>query len=352
MVNSPYQQNSLSTTSVNMQHRSTEKMYSLVKRLTSNPRDRAEALATLSIQRENYPDLAPCLWYSPATITALLSEVISIYPYLATNNLNIPLSNRVCNVLALFQCVAGHDETRQAFVRANIPIYLFPFLHQTSSSREAEYFKLTSLGIIGSLVKTEQPEIIEYLLQADFVPLCLRILKFSQEISRTVAAFIIQKILSDQKGKDFIVKNKEKIATVLKVLNRAVTDLYRDFSVRLSKHVIGSYNILLNTPEIKKTIAELFPEELFIMQTPPTADESFNTLIKNLKALTTEPQQIELSQPQQQFVQHQIQQPQHQQQQTFQHQIQQPHKIQIQPNNRQQPSIQRGSARLNITYKK
>ena len=324
---------------VMMQHRNNDKMYGLVKRLTQSPKERAEALQILSVQREQIPELAPCLWYSPATITALLSEVISIYPYLATNNLNIPLSNRVCNVLALFQCVAGHDETRQPFVRANIPIYLFPFLHQNSSSREAEYFKLTSLGIIGSLVKTEQPEIVEYLLQADFVPLCLRILKFSQEISRTVAAFIIQKILSDQGGKDFIVKNKERVITVLKVLNRVVTDLSRDFSPRLSKHVTGSYNILLDCPEIQKIIASLLTDDIIKNQISPSADDTFNNLISRLKLLAEKPDRPP--------------------QQSFQIQMQTHHNpnpptlnIQIPQNKNRQPTIQRGSAKINISYKK
>lgn len=284
---SPYMQGSMmSTTGVNIQHRNNEKMIGLVKRLTASPKERSEALQILSVQREQIPDLAPCLWYSPATITALLSEVISIYPYLATNNLNIPLSNRVCNVLALFQCVAGHDETRGPFVRANIPIYLFPFLHQTSTSREAEYFKLTSLGIIGSLVKTEQPDIVEYLLQADFVPLCLRILKFSQEISRTVAAFIIQKILSDKGGCDYICKNHERIDTVLKVLNRVVADLCRDFSIRLSKHVTGSYQILLKKRENQATIASLLTDDIKNAQPPPTCDEPFKELLTSLKNIS------------------------------------------------------------------
>jgi CCR4-NOT transcription complex subunit 9 len=284
---SPYMmQGNMPTMGVTLQHKSTDKMIAHVKRLTQSPKDRAEALQILSVRREQIPDLAPCLWYSPATITALLSEVISIYPYLATNNLNIPLSNRVCNVLALFQCVAGHDETRGPFVRANIPIYLFPFLHQTSTSREAEYFKLTSLGIIGSLVKTEQPDIVEYLLQADFVPLCLRILKFSQEISRTVAAFIIQKILSDAGGRQYIISNKERIDTVLKVLNRVVNDLCRDFSVRLSKHVTGSYQILLKIPEIQPTIANLLTEEIKNATPPPTCDENFKDLITSLQNIS------------------------------------------------------------------
>lgn len=36
---------------------------------------------------------------------------------------------------------------------AHIPLYLYPFLNTTSKSRPFEYLRLTSLGVIGALVK-------------------------------------------------------------------------------------------------------------------------------------------------------------------------------------------------------
>jgi hypothetical protein len=88
-----------------------EQVYALVKRLTSSPIERSDALHTLSVHREQIPDLAVLLWESPATITALLAEILSIYPHLvsastsstAPTSLNSKLAARVCNVLALFQ---------------------------------------------------------------------------------------------------------------------------------------------------------------------------------------------------------------------------------------------------------
>ena len=61
-------------------------------------------------------------------------------------------SNRVCNALALLQCVASHPETRSAFLLAHIPLYLYPFLHTVSKTRPFEYLRLTSLGVIGKLI--------------------------------------------------------------------------------------------------------------------------------------------------------------------------------------------------------
>ena len=130
-----------------------------------SPSERSDALHALSVQREQIQDLGVLLWESPGTMTALLSEILSIYPHLAVMSqssnsvpptLNNKLATRVCHVLALFQCVAGHEKTRKPFINANMPMYLFPFLHSVNHSRECEFFKLTSLGIIGSLVNVDQ----------------------------------------------------------------------------------------------------------------------------------------------------------------------------------------------------
>lgn len=62
-------------------------------------------------------------------------------------------SNRVCNALALLQCLASHPETRNEFLKANIPLYLYTFLNTNNRTRPFEYLRLTSLGVIGALVK-------------------------------------------------------------------------------------------------------------------------------------------------------------------------------------------------------
>ena len=106
-------------------------------------------------------------------MTALLQEIISVYPLLNPSQLTAAASNRVCNALALLQCVASHNETRTLFLNgmwqlyfsttnrlltrslplAHIPLFLYPFLNTTSKTRPFEYLRLTSLGVIGALVK-------------------------------------------------------------------------------------------------------------------------------------------------------------------------------------------------------
>lgn len=167
-----------------------------------------------SKKREVVHDLAPMLWNSFGTTAALLQEIINIYPAINPATLTAHQSNRyfngefnyfsltcllestlktmlfplfvlfetiesrlktcgfqlnilmslfytflffrVCNALALLQCVASHPETRSQFLLAHVPLFLYPFLHTVSKTRPFEYLRLTSLGVIGALVKVFQ----------------------------------------------------------------------------------------------------------------------------------------------------------------------------------------------------
>ena len=60
--------------------------------------------------------MAPILWHSFGVIPALLQEIVSIYPLLSPPSLTAHASNRVCNALALLQCVASHPDTRAQFL--------------------------------------------------------------------------------------------------------------------------------------------------------------------------------------------------------------------------------------------
>lgn len=98
-----------------------------------NVNTREAALLELSKKREQVPELALILWHSfgmsqsrpfengttnekAGVMTSLLQEIISVYPLLNPSQLTAAASNRVCNALALLQCVASHSETRGLFL--------------------------------------------------------------------------------------------------------------------------------------------------------------------------------------------------------------------------------------------
>ena len=149
-----------------------KKTYQWISEL-SNAETRENALQELSKKREVVPDLATMLWHTFGGIAAILQEIITVYPTISLSTLTAHHSNRVCNALALLQCVASHPETRKEFLSANIHLYLYPFLETTSTTsktRPVEYLRLTSLGVIGALVKTDDPKVIDSLLSTEIIP--------------------------------------------------------------------------------------------------------------------------------------------------------------------------------------
>ena len=102
---------------------------------------RERALEELSHKRESLTDLALYIWYSTGTVATLLQEIINTYQFLAPPKLTVNRSNRACSVLALFQCIAAHPETRLPFLKAQIPIFLYPVLNNLNKSKCYEYIR-------------------------------------------------------------------------------------------------------------------------------------------------------------------------------------------------------------------
>lgn len=236
-------------------------MEQLVLDLT-NPVMKETALLKLSKERESFPELAPYLWHSFGTMSALLQEIVSIYPTLQPPSLTAHASNRVCNALALLQCVASHPETRTLFLKAHIPLFLYPFLNTVSKTRPFEYLRLTSLGVIGALVKVDDPEVISFLLSTEIIPLCLRTMETGSELSKTVATFIVQKILLDSAGLSYICATAERFFAVSAVLSSMVTGLAEQSSVRLLKHIVRCYLRLSDNPRAREALRQCLPEPL------------------------------------------------------------------------------------------
>ena len=229
--------------------------HTLVMNLT-NPNEREVVLLELSKKRESFVDLAPILWHSFGSVSALLQEIVNFYPQLSPPTLTAHASNRVCNALALLQCVASHPETRGLFLSAHIPLYLYPFLNTQSKSRPFEYLRLTSLGVIGALVKMDDTEVIHFLLQTEIIPLCLRIMETGSELSKTVATFIVQKILLDNAGLNYICATAERFYAVCTVLSNMVSSLLQTPSIRLLKHIVRCYLRLSDNARAKEALRQ------------------------------------------------------------------------------------------------
>jgi CCR4-NOT transcription complex subunit 9 len=94
--------------------------------------------------------------------------------------------NQLLNILTLvlfFSTVSFFSVNSSS---AHIPLFLYPFLNTVSPKIPYEYLRLTSLGVIGALVKTDDQDVIKFLLSTEIIPLCLRIMETGGDLSQTV----------------------------------------------------------------------------------------------------------------------------------------------------------------------
>jgi len=252
---------------------------------------REHALLELSKKRETVQDLAPILWYSHGTMAILLQEIISIYPLLSPPKLKGNQNDRVCTALALLQSVASHRSTRTLFLNAHIPLFLYPFLNTATKSRPFEYLRLTSLGVIGALVKMDDTDVINFLLSTEIIPLALRIMESGSELSKTVATFIVQKILLDDTGLSYICATAARFYAVSSVLANMVQQLAAQPSQRLLKHVIRCYLRLADNPRAREALRTSLPEpfrmDTFVnfLKDDPTTSRWLNQLMDTIMNL-------------------------------------------------------------------
>ena len=240
---------------------------------------REKALEELSHKRESLSDLALYIWYSTGTVSILLQEIINIYQLLAPPKLTIAKSNKACSVLALFQCIAAHPETRQPFLQAQIPIFLYPFLNTLNKSKPYEYIRLTALGVIGALVKMDNRDVIQYLLNTEIIPLCLRIMERGSELSKTVACFIVQRILLDENGLKYICEKSIRLNAINTVLSYMIKNKP---SSRLVRHILRSYNRLADNEEGRNLLKIKLPSEMKDPNFINSLDESSRKWLQNL----------------------------------------------------------------------
>ncbi|ODM22707.1 hypothetical protein SI65_00296 [Aspergillus cristatus] len=199
-----------------------------------DPNRREAALMELSKKREQVPELALVIWHSFGVMTALLQEIISVYPLLNPSQLTAAASNR---------------------------------------SRPFEYLRLTSLGVIGALVKNDSSDVINFLLTTEIIPLCLRIMETGSELSKTVAIFIVQKILLDDIGLAYICATYERFYAVGTVLSNMVTQLVEQQTVRLLKHVVRCFLRLSDNSRAREALRQCLPE--------PLRDATFSSVLRD-----------------------------------------------------------------------
>jgi len=122
-------------------------------------------------------------------------------------------------------------------------------------------------------VKIDDSDVINFLLSTEIIPLCLRIMETGSELSKTVATFIVQKILLDDTGLNYICATYERFYAVSTVLSNMVTALVEQPSQRLLKHIVRCYLRLADNARSREALKQYLPE--------PFRNGTFETFLKD-----------------------------------------------------------------------
>lgn len=87
-------------------------------------------------------------------------------------------------------------------------------------------------------MKVDNSDVINFLLSTEIIPLCLRIMERGSDLSKTVATFIVQRILLDDSGLNYVCNTAERFYAVSTVLNNMMNN---NPTPRLIKHIIRCY---------------------------------------------------------------------------------------------------------------
>ena len=191
---------------------------------------RFNALHQLSVIADKHQDLAIPLWYSYGTVVILLDEIVSVYPYISGKHKetlsvsSYSLIQRVCKALALLQTIASHQKTQHFLISIDIIYFLTPIFALTQVEREIEFLRLTSLGVIGAMAKTRDPEIIKYLMDKEVLMICIVSIQHAAEISRVIATFILSKLFTENIALENVCETPQKITSIANLLCHSIAN--------------------------------------------------------------------------------------------------------------------------------
>nr|XP_048327816.1 CCR4-NOT transcription complex subunit 9 isoform X2 [Ziziphus jujuba var. spinosa] len=219
---------------------------------------RERALYHLCKIRMTHEDLALLLWHSFGAMYKLLQEIVAVYPLLSTPNLTDSESNRVCYAVALLECVASHEDTRMLFIKANMPLYLYPFLSNMNKEKPHECLRITSLDVISALMK--------------------------------VATTIVEKVLMTDDGLRYCCYYAGRFYAITRALGKMADEFSGKPSGKLLNHIICCYIRLTENPRARYGLGGCLPrkftETTFIknLQDDPTTMLSLQKLFNSLSS--------------------------------------------------------------------
>ncbi|PWA84754.1 cell differentiation protein RCD1 [Artemisia annua] len=237
--------------------------------LVNLPRTRSAAITQLNnifkANKAGGPELGLMLWESRGTMFSLLEELISAYRLLHPPRLTINDTKKICNVLALIQCIAFLPGKRVELLNAQITSYFYPYMTTKSKVSQYDYLRLSGLGVIGALVKEtgpDTPNVVRYLLQVETVPVCLRCMETGGDLTKSVVALILGRIFSQEEGKAYIGSFVDRFYVVTTALKKIVDEFTGIPTPSLLKNILICYLRLSELSRCCDALKRCYPLQL------------------------------------------------------------------------------------------
>ena len=176
---------------------------------------RSKALSKLSEYYDKSKNLPIYLWYSQGTMAILLQEIISTYKHFSSTKLSSEKYSKIRNILLLLTSITSHEEIRHKFIESKMPIFLYPFLNSTSTTKQNEYIKLLTLTVITNLIIPQEPETISFFINTQIIPILLKIIDRGPLISKVPACLMIHLIVKADEGLKYICEDKMRYSAII-----------------------------------------------------------------------------------------------------------------------------------------
>ena len=214
---------------------------------------RENAINNLYKYREKNENIPIYLWYSQGTMATLLQEILNLYQYLSPSKLNKEISDKASHILSLIQTIALNSKTRKEFLESQLLVFLYPFLNITNNSKIYDIIRLSVLAVIGALVQRDDSLVIIFLYNTGIIPILLKIIERGTDLSRTLAFFILYRIVYDSKGFSYICEMKERLHAVTYILGMVMNN---KISQRLKNYILKIFLLLIENKDAKDMIKQ------------------------------------------------------------------------------------------------
>ena len=137
--------------------------------------------------------------------------------------------------------------------------------------------------MIGTLVKSNDPKIISFLINTQITPLLLKIMEKGSELSRTMACCIVYKVVQDDCGIKYICEKKERYNGIIQFMRVMMKN---KFSQRLIKYILKTFLRLSENKDaryiLKNEVLKDIKNESFIRCLDDSSKNLVNILLKIL----------------------------------------------------------------------